>query len=158
MESKSAGVYKNRRGRLLILLAAALLLIASCSAKKEALRPPPPSPPPSPQPSPPSLQRVEVVRLRLAANREFVGVRLRMIGGDRFDPKTTEIYLVDESTGEKFSVVRLERIGRMAEFRVPGEKDVFNIMFRNREGKLKIGSRVTVVVGSARQEHLLVQP
>jgi len=127
-----------------VLLAAALCLIASCSAKKEALRPPP--------------QRVEVVLLQLAANREFVGVQFRMIGGDRFDPEATEIYLVDESTGEKFSVVRLQRIGRMAEFRVPGEKDVHHIMFRNQEGKLKVGSRITVVVGPARQEHLLVQP
>lgn len=127
-----------------VLLAAALCLIASCSTKKEALWPPPP--------------RMEVVQLRLAANQEFVGVRFRMIGGDRFDPEATEIYLVDESTGEKFSVVRLQRIGRMAEFRGPGEKDVHHIMFRNREGKLKIGSRVTVVVGSARQERLLVQP
>jgi len=133
----------NRSGRL-ILLAVALCLIASCSPKKEALRPHPP--------------RMEVVQLRLAENREFVGVRFRMIGGDRFDPEATEIYLVDESTGEKFSVVRLQRIGRMAEFRVPGEKDVHQMMFRNQEGKLKIGSRVTVVVGSVRREHLLVQP
>jgi hypothetical protein len=101
---------------------------------------------------------LEVIQLRLAANREFVGVRFRMVGGDRFDPDAAEIYLVDESTGERFSVVRLQRIGRLAEFRIPGEKDVHHIMFRNREGKLKIGSLVTVVVGSARQEHLLVQP
>jgi len=127
-----------------VLLAAALCLIASCSAKKEALRPPPP--------------RVEAVQLQLAANREFVGVRFRMIGGDRFDPEATEIYLIDESTGERFSVVRLQRIGRMAEFRVPGEKDVHHVMFRNQEGKLKVGSRVTLVLGPVRQEHLLVQP
>ena len=126
------------------LLAVALCLIASCSAKKEALRPPPP--------------RVDVIQVRLAANREFVGLRFRMIGGDRFDPEGSEIYLVDESTGERFSVVRLQRIGRMAEFRVPGEKDVHHIMFRNQEEKLKIGSRVTVVIGPARQEHLLVEP
>ncbi|HEX9136198.1 MAG TPA: hypothetical protein VF905_04530 [Nitrospirota bacterium] len=126
------------------LLAVALCLIASCSPKKEALRPLPP--------------RMEDVQLRLAANREFVGVQFRMIGADGFNPEVTEIYLVDESTGEKFYVVRLQRIGRMAEFRVPGEKDLHHIMFRNQEGKLKIGSRVTVVVGSAHQEHLLVQP
>jgi len=126
------------------LLAVALCLIASCSAKKEALRPPPP--------------RVDVIQVRLAANREFVGLRFRMIGGDRYDPEGSEIYLVDESTGERFSVVRLQRIGRMAEFRVPGEKDVHHIMFRNQEEKLKIGSRVTVVIGPARQEHLLVEP
>jgi len=127
-----------------VLLAGTLCLIASCSAKKEALQPPPP--------------QLEVVQLRLAANREFVGVQFRMIGRDRFDPEATEIYLIDESTGEKFSVVRLQRIGRMAEFSVPGEKDVHHIMFRNQEGKLKIGSRVTVVVGPSRQEHLLLQP
>jgi len=101
---------------------------------------------------------MEVTRLQLAANREFVGVRFRMVGRDRLDPKATDIYLLDESTGERFPVVRLQRIGRMAEFSVPGEKNVHHIMFRNREGKLKIGSRVTVVVGPARQEHLLVQP
>jgi len=101
---------------------------------------------------------MEVTQLRMAANREFVGVRFRVTGGDRFDPEAKEIYLIDESTGEKFSVVRLQRIGRMAEFRVPGEKDVFHIMFRNPEGKLKIGSRVTVVMGTVRQEHLRIQP
>jgi hypothetical protein len=101
---------------------------------------------------------MEVTQLQLAANREYVGVRFRMISSDRFDPNATEIYLVDESTGERFSVVRLQRIGRMAEFSVPGEKDVHQIMFRNREGKLKIGSLVTLVVGSARQEHMLIQP
>lgn len=145
MECDAAGCGTKWTGRR-VLLAVALCLIASCAAKKEALVPPPPSP------------RMEVTQLRLAANREFVGVRFRMIGGDRFDPKTSEIYLVDEATGERFSVVRLQRIGQMAEFSVPGEKDVHHIMFRNREGKLKIGTRVTVVVGPARQEHLLVQP
>ena len=130
-------------GRL-FLLAIAPCLIASCSPKKEALRLPPP--------------RMEVVQVQLAANREFVAVRFRMIGGDLFDPEAAEIYLVEESTGEKFPVVRLQRIGRMAEFRVPGEKGLHHMMFRNREGKLTIGSRVTVVVGSVRQEHLLVQP
>jgi len=147
MECDAAGWGMNRNGWR-ILLTAALCLIASCTAKKEALVPPPP----------PSSPRMEVTQLRLASNREYVGVRFRMIGGDRFDPGASEIYLVDESTGERFSIVRLQRIGRMAEFSVPGEKDVHHVMFRNREGKLKIGSRVTVVVGPARQEHLLVQP
>lgn len=138
-----------------VLLAAALCLVASCSMKKEALRPPPPPPMDVVKPPPP---RMEVAKLQMAANQEFVGIKFRVIGSDRFDPETTEVYLVDESTGEKFSVVRLQRIGRIAEFRVPGEKNVYSMMFRNKEGKLKIGSRVTVVMGSARQEHLLIQP
>lgn len=127
-----------------VLWAVLFCLLAACSTGKRASRLPPPP-------------RVEVVQIRLAANHEFVGVRFRMIGPDRFDPETTEIYLVDESTGERFSVVRLQRIGRLAEFRDPGENDVHHVMFRNREGKLKYGSRVTVVVGPARQENLLLQ-
>lgn len=130
-----------------LLGAAALCLLASCAAKKEALAPPPPPPP-----------RVEVVKLQMATNREFVGVRFRLVGADRFDPAATEMYLVDEASGEKFSVVRLQRIGRLAEFAAPGEKGVHYILFRNRDGKLKVGSRVTVVVGNARQEHVPVEP
>ena len=126
-----------------MLVAVALSLLAACAAKKEAIRPPQP--------------RVEVVLARLAANQEFVGVRFRMIGADRIDPETTEIHLIDELTGERFPVVRLQRIGRLAEFSAPGENGVHFVMFRNLEGKLKPGSRVTMVVGNARQEQLLLQ-
>ncbi len=123
-----------------ILWVVALSLLAACAGKKVGLLSSP--------------ARMEVVRCRLAANQEFVGVQFRMIGADRFDAETTEIHLVDEVTGERFPVVHLQRIGRLAEFGAPGEKDVHSVMFRNLGGKLKAGSRVTVVVGTARQEHL----
>lgn len=128
--------------RKFILLAVTVCLLASCAGKKE-LRPPPPE--------------LDVVQCKLVSKGEFVGVRFRVIGVEKFDPGAMEAYLIDESTGEKFSVVRLQRIGRLAEFTVPGEKDVHNILFRNREGKLKVGKRVTLVVGSARVEHLQLQ-
>ena len=109
---------------------------------------------PSASPPPPELN---VVQLRLVSKGEFVSLRFRVIGVETFDPEATEAYLIDESTGEKFPVVRLQRIGRMAEFTVPGEKDLHNILFRNRDGKLKLGARVTVVFGSIRKEHLQLQ-
>ncbi len=125
-----------------ILWVVMLCILASCAGKKE-VRPPPPE--------------LDVVQCRLVSKGEFVGVRFRVIGAGTFDPGAMEAYLIDESTGEKFSVVRLQRIGRLAEFTVPGEKDVHNILFRNREGKLKLGTRVTVVFGSIRKEHLQLQ-
>ena len=125
-----------------ILWVVILCILASCAGKKE-LRPPPPE--------------LDVVQSRLVSNGEFVGLRFRVIGVEKFDPGAMEAYLIDESTGERFPVVRLQRIGRLAEFTVPGEKDLHNIMFRNREGKLKVGARVTVVFGSIRKEHLLLQ-
>ena len=130
-----------------ILWAAAMLLLVSCAAKEEMLLPPPPPP-----------ARVEVIQLQMTANRDFVGVKFRMVGGDRADLGTKEIYLIDESTGEKFSVVRLQRIGRMAEFSVPGEAGIHHVMFRNREGRLNFGKRVTIVIGNARHEHLVIRP
>ena len=129
-----------------ILWVVILCILASCAGKKELRTPPPPPPP-----------ELDVVQCRLVSQGEFVGVRFRVIGVESFDPGATEAYLIDESTGEKFSVVRLQRIGRLAEFTVPGEKGLHNVLFRNREGKLKIGSRVTVVFGSLRKEHLQLQ-
>ena len=142
-----------------ILWVIMLCILASCAGKKE-LRPPPPLPPPEKScalPLPLPLPNWTVVQFRLVSKGEFIGVRFRVIGVEKFDPGAMEAYLIDESTGEKFPVVRLQRIGRLAEFTVPGEKDVHNILFRNQGGKLKVGSRVTVVVGSIRKEHLQIQ-
>lgn len=128
--------------RKLFIWALALCLLTSCGGRG-ALRPTPPA--------------LDVIQCRLAANQEYVGVRFRVIGVEKFDPETMDAYLIDESTGEKFPVVRLQRIGRLAEFTAQGEKDVRHIMFRNREGKLKVGTRVTVVIGSARKGDLTLQ-
>ena len=128
--------------RKCLLWAVTVCLLASCSGKG-ALRPTP--------------TELDVIQCQLASNGEFVGVRFRVIGVDKFDPETMDAYLIDESTGEKFPVVRLQRIGRLAEFTTPGEKDVRHIMFRNREGKLKVGTLVTVVIGSARKGGLTLQ-
>lgn len=126
--------------RKLILWAVALGILASCAGR------------------PPKAERaLDVVQCRLMSQGEFVGVRFRVIGIDAFDPGALEAYLIDESTGERFPVVRLQRIGRLAEFSVPGEPDVHSVLFRNRDGKLKVGARVTVVVGAARKEHLLLR-
>jgi hypothetical protein len=114
-------------------------ILASCAGKKDLL-------PPSPA--------LDVVQCRLVSKGDFVSLQFRVIGIETFDPGTMEAYLIDESTGEKFYAVRLQRIGRLAEFTVPGEKDVHNILFRNWEGKLKRGTFVTVVIGSIRKEHL----
>ncbi len=100
-----------RRNAINFLLAAFLLFLHSCAAKKEAVAPPPPA-----------LARIEVIQLQMTANRDFVGVKFRVAGGERLDPGAAEVYLIDESTGEKYPVVQLQRIGRKAEFSVPGKR------------------------------------
>ena len=104
-----------------------------------------------------ATSRVEVIRCRLAANDEYVGVRFRMRDAGNFDPGSTELYLVDEATGERFDIVHLQRIGRVAEFSNPDEKGVHDVMFRNPDGRLKPGARVTLVIGPARREHVVLE-
>lgn len=100
--------------------------------------------------------RLEVISCRIAAVSGFVDVRFRLSGSGTFDPEPATTYLLDEATGQRFPIVQLERIGRMAEARSPDENRVHFVMFRNREGMLKPGGRVTLVVGPARQEHVLL--
>jgi hypothetical protein len=148
-----------------ILWIAAFLIVVSCTAKREEVilpppgptLPPPPAQVPEPTPPAPSPARLEVVQLQLTANREFVGARIRLSGEELSGVDPAEIYMVDEATGEKFPVMRLQRIGKLAEFNVPGEEGTRYVMFRNREGMLKAGKRVTIVVGKTRQEHLLIR-
>ena len=98
-----------------ILWAAALLLLVACSAKKEAVAPLLPYPL-LPLLPPPCLAAARPGRGRPAADDREPGFRGRQVPHGRGRPRpisnATEIYLIDESTGEKFPVVRLQRIGR----------------------------------------------
>lgn len=128
------------------ILGAVLLVLLPACAPREAVRPAK------------AVPRLEVISCMLAASRDFVDVRFRISGVEAFDPEPANTYLLDEATGQKFYIARLQRIGRMAETRSAEETPVHFVMFKNRGGILKIGRRVTLVVGPARQEHIQVGP
>ncbi len=145
---------ESPRTAVLLFAAAALASVSACSVKKA---PPPPeaissAPPARPAPA------FEVVNCRLTAGGEFVAVRFRLREAEKMDLGALKsASLLDESTGERFEVLRLQRIGRLAEFRDPDEKGVYFVMFKNREGKLRAGKRVTLEIGPGRYEHILLQ-
>lgn len=101
--------------------------------------------------------RIEPVSCRLSENGEFVDVRLRYHGKEPFDPGRPGSFLLDEATGEKFFLLQLQRIGKVGATGQPDEQTVHSIMFKNRDGLLKPGARVTLVIGEHRREHLLLQ-
>ncbi len=129
--------------RRLGLASVILFLLSACSAK-EAVR------------GHAGVPRIEVVYCRLAPSNDFVDVRFRIYGADRFDPDPSSTYLIDEETGEKYYLMLLQRIGRLTEIRNPEETVAHSIMFRNIDRKLKPGARVTLVAGGMRQEHVVV--
>lgn len=101
--------------------------------------------------------KFEVVSCRFAAGRELVDVKLKVAGPEtfRFDPRST--YLVDEATGERFYLVQLRRIGPLAEVTEAGKGAVRSITFRNREGKLRPGASLTLVIGEERLRNMILK-
>jgi len=136
--------------RKLILSAVLLALLQACSGR-EAVRPP------ADVPRPADAPRIEVVYCRLAPSKEIVDVQFRLRGVKEIAADPADTYLIDEGTGEKYYLMILRRIGRLAEIRNPEEAAVHSLMFRNPYGKLKPGTSVTLVVGGMRQQHVIVE-
>jgi hypothetical protein len=151
---RESGLSRNGFGKIRRLLPAlvALSLLQACSPR-EMVRAPslPPSPPPA------ILSRIEVTACRLASGNEFVEVRFRVHGKVKFDADPAGTYLMDEATGEKYYIVRLKRIGRLAETKNPSDPASHTILIRNLNRKLKAGARVTLVAGGLRREHVIVE-
>jgi len=101
--------------------------------------------------------RIEPMSCRLSENGEFVAVRIRFHGKEPFDPDQPGTFLIDEATGEKFFLLHLQRIGKVGASVQADEKTVRSIIFKNRDGLLKPGARVTLVIGEDRREHLLLE-
>jgi hypothetical protein len=137
--------------RRFLLPLIALSLLHACSSGEMVRAPALPTPPPA------ILSRIEVTACRLASRNEFVDVRFRVHGKEKFDADPAGIYLMDEATGEKYYIVSLKRIGRLAETRSPSDPASHTILIRNLNRKLKAGARVTLVVGKLRQEHVTVE-
>lgn len=104
-----------------------------------------------------SAPRIEPVSVRLAGDGEFVEVRFRYHGKEPFDPDRPGTFLIDEATGEKLFLLQLQRIGKLGMKAESDEAPVHSILFKNREGLLKPGARVTLVIGETRRERLLLE-
>lgn len=142
------------RAPIFLLAALAVLAAPACTTKKAAL---PPEESPSVTSAGPASPLV-VVRCSLTAGGDFVAVRFRLREAGKLDLGALKsAVLLDEATGERFEVLRLQRIGRLAEFRDPDEKGVYFVLFKNREGRLQAGKRVTLEIGPGRYEHILLQ-
>jgi len=136
------------------LWATVLFLLASCAAKKEEVIPTPEPPVPAPAPVV-APHKVEVIQLKMTDDQEYVNVKIRIKESELNSLDPSEVYLMDEATGKRYPVVRLQRIGKLAS--VPGEKGVRHIIFWNNEGGLRIGKLVTITVGKYQKKHVLLR-
>ncbi len=129
-------------------IALLLILLASAScARKPPAAPPPAAPPPR-------VLSLEIAGCRLVAGDTFVEVRYRVAGGGRDESAPSGMYLLDESTGERFYAMQLQRAGTVSDAHGSA---VQTALFKNRGGILRAGSRVTIVAGALRREGVLLE-
>lgn len=103
---------------------------------------------------------IEILPLRLTAGDKMLDFRYRIVDEQKAAPlheKGTAAYLINEATGAKMLVVGSPKSGPLRNQRPPILGKNYFIIFANPSGSIKKGSKVTVVVGDLRAEHLVVQ-
>ncbi|RMG74370.1 MAG: hypothetical protein D6710_01690 [Nitrospirae bacterium] len=105
---------------------------------------------------------LEVKHAVLSVGGNILDVRYRIVGVDEFfvDPK--DVYVIDEETGQRFPVMGVAKIGNLAAKTLRGVKDedgkrYLYSLFILKPGVIKKGSKVTVVVGNLKKEHVIVE-
>lgn len=104
--------------------------------------------------------RIEVIKARLGGGGRFLDIQFRVHGaiGNRSIPMryARNVYAIEESTGERFYARRFAKIGALGQKHL-NEGPISFVSIENPEGKIKRDSRITVVIGGLRQEHIIVE-
>jgi hypothetical protein len=103
---------------------------------------------------------IRVVSLRQTANGHLLDFRYRVVDPEKAATllrREEKPFLIDEATGKRFPVPQMPKIGALRQSSIaPEAGKVYFILFKNPFGLLKSGSRVTVVIGKFKAEHLVV--
>jgi len=107
---------------------------------------------------PPPEGRIEVVKASLSRGGLSLDIRFRLreVGNLNRPRSPIEIYVIEESSGERFNVLRVSGVGALGQRRL-NQGPILFALIDNSERKIKKDSRVTLVVGKLRQEHIVVE-
>jgi hypothetical protein len=104
--------------------------------------------------------QIEVIKARLSGGGRLLDIRFRVhgaIGNRNISMRyARNVYAIEESTGERFYARRFARIGALGQKHLD-EGPISLVTIDNPEGKIKKDSRITVVIGGLRQEHIIVE-
>lgn len=142
---------------LVLLLAAAVVLSASGKAEaSETLDKP------TPHSEIENKLGIEIVGLRRSAEGYMLDFRYRLLDPAKAAPlldRKINPYLLDEATGAQMSVPTAPKVGQLRPTSrnkvIPGRN--YYILFANPGRFLKQGSKVALVLGDLKIEHLTVQ-
>ncbi len=102
--------------------------------------------------------RIEVIKARLGRGGLLLIISFRIQGIGSLRPPTNirDIYVIAESTGERFNVRRVSRVGALGQ-RHSSEGPVSSVLIDNLQREIKKDSRVTLVIDNLQQEHIVVE-
>ena len=104
---------------------------------------------------------IQALHVRLTANGTMIDFRYGVLDPDKAVPlfrREVKPYIVDEATGAKFTVPDLPKVGAVrSTTRNPVAGQEHFILFTNPNMFMKSGSKVTVVIGDYKKEHLVVE-
>ncbi len=103
---------------------------------------------------------IEIVGVRLTAAGSLVDFRYRVSDSEKvsvFFDRNVKPYLIDQASGEIFYVPNMPRVGSLRAKGKPEAGRVYFILFGNSRRLVKKGSKITVVVGDAQLEDLVVE-
>ncbi|MFZ5969645.1 MAG: hypothetical protein ACOYVK_20995 [Bacillota bacterium] len=98
--------------------------------------------------------KLKVIQLQLSGDGRFIDVRYWLSRPDKMK-KTTEIYLIDEESGIKCSLVKIPKYGYVRT-RHRYKRSMGILLFHNLDNTIRYGSKVTLFLGPFRLEHMEV--
>lgn len=116
---------------------------------------------PSANPEPVSVEErwgIQVVALRLAAAGHTLDFRYKVLDPGKAKPlsgRQTKPYL--EAAGKRFPVFSAPRVGPLRSTYQPEPGKVYGIIFVNAYQAVKLGDKVSVVIGDFRADNLTVE-
>jgi hypothetical protein len=103
---------------------------------------------------------VRVLQIRLSAEGYMLDFRYRVLDAGKAAPlfsREVKPYLIDEISGAMFLVPEPPKVGALRTTRPPQAGKNYFILFANPGQYIKKGSKVTVIIGDFKAEHLVVE-
>ena len=103
----------------------------------------------------PSHRPFEIVGCILTADGNIISIRFKINRTGYIAKDVSEIYVIDEATGAKISLLSIPKLGKMVTRK--GHRGGYGyMMFVNLEHVVKHDSRVTVNIGDYQKKHVTV--
>ncbi len=103
---------------------------------------------------------VDIVGVRYVSSGMMLEFSYRVLDAKKaaaLNDKQATPWLIDETTGMKFEVPQMEKVGQLRQTAPPQVGRIYWMVFGNTGRTVKPGSRVSVVIGNFRADGLVVE-